>query len=50
MVKVIAEALGETVPTVTQHDRSLAIAGLRTMGGQGNASAHVTALDARVSS
>jgi hypothetical protein len=45
LVKVIAEELGESVPTVTQHDRNLAIAGLRTMAGQGKAAARVTPID-----
>jgi hypothetical protein len=46
LVKVIAEAFREPVPTVTQHDRNLAVAGLRTMAGQGKLAAHVTPLDA----
>lgn len=38
--------LGVEEPTVTQHDRNLVIAGLRTKGGRGTSAAKVTARDA----
>jgi hypothetical protein len=46
LVKLIAAATGDDVATVVQHDRNLAIAGLRTMGGRGRSAAKVTARDA----
>ena len=46
LVKVIAATLGEDEATVTQHDRNLLIAGLRTKGGRGRSAAKVTAHDA----
>jgi hypothetical protein len=46
LVRTIAEALGIPVSTVTQFDRQLAEAGLRTVGGRGSSAAKVTALDA----
>ena len=46
LVKVIACTLGEDEATVTQHDRNLLIAGLRTKGGRGRSAAKVTARDA----
>ena len=35
LVKVIAATTGEDEATITQHDRNLLIAGLRTKGGRG---------------
>jgi hypothetical protein len=46
LVKVIAATLGEDEATVTQHDRNLLIAGLRTKGGRGRSAAKVTPRDA----
>jgi hypothetical protein len=46
LVKAMSIATGVPLETVTQHDRNLAMAGLRTMGGRGPSAAHVTALDA----
>jgi hypothetical protein len=46
LVRVISEALGVPEPTVTQHDRNLVIAGLRSKGGRGRSAAKVTARDA----
>lgn len=46
LVKVIAATLGEDEATVTQHDRNLLLAGLRSKGGRGRSAAKVTARDA----
>lgn len=46
MVKVIAGVLGVPEPQVVQHDRNLAVAGLRTVGGRGRSAAKMTPLDA----
>lgn len=46
MVKVIANVLGVPEPQVVQHDRNLAVAGLRTVGGRGRSAAKMTPLDA----
>lgn len=46
LVRTVAAALGIPEPTVTQHDRNLAAAGLRTTSGRGPSAAKVTARDA----
>ena len=46
LVKVVAASTGTEEPTVTQHDRNLVIAGLRSKGGRGRSAAKVTARDA----
>lgn len=46
LVKAIAEVLGQPEVSVTQHDRNLVAAGLRTKGGRGNSAASMTARDA----
>jgi hypothetical protein len=46
LVQAVAEVLGVPEPTVIQHDRILAAAGLRTKGGRGLSAAHVTSDDA----
>lgn len=46
LVKVLADVLGVPEPTLTQHDRNLAVNGLRSMGGRGRSAAKVTARDA----
>ena len=46
LVHAVAIALDVPEETVTQHDRNLVIAGLRTKGGRGRAAPHVTPLDA----
>jgi hypothetical protein len=46
LVKAVSIALDVPVETVTQHDRNLAVAGLRTMGARGRNAPHVTPLDA----
>ena len=46
LIKMVAAATGTPEPTVTQHDRNLFSAGLRTKGGRGRSAATVTALDA----
>jgi hypothetical protein len=46
LVKVIADTLGEDEATVTQYDRNLLIAGLRSKGGRGRSAAKSTARDA----
>src|SRR4051794_40956791 len=46
LVECVASALGVEEATVIVHDRNLAVAGLRTMGGRGRAAARMTARDA----
>jgi len=46
LVKAMSIALNTPLETVTQHDRNLAIAGLRTTGARGRNAPHVTTLDA----
>ena len=46
LVRTVAEVLGIPVATVSQFDRQLAEAGLRTVGGRGPSAAKVTPLDA----
>jgi hypothetical protein len=46
LVKVIAATTGEDEATVTQHDRNLVVAGLRSKGGRGPSAAKVTPRDA----
>jgi hypothetical protein len=46
LVKAVAIALDISEETVTQHDRNLAVAGLRTKGGRGPSAPTVTPLDA----
>ncbi|MDP2376090.1 hypothetical protein [Reyranella sp.] len=46
LIKAVAKATGTSEPTVTQHDRNLFLAGLRTKGGRGTSAAKVTARDA----
>jgi hypothetical protein len=46
LVRMIAATTGEDEATVTQHDRNLVLAGLRTKGGRGRSAAKVTARDA----
>jgi hypothetical protein len=48
LVKVIAASTGEDEATVTQHDRNLVVAGLRSKSGRGRSAAKVTARDAAV--
>lgn len=45
LVKVIAAATGTPLATVTQHDRNLVMAGLRTKGGRGTSAATVVPRD-----
>ena len=46
LVNKMAEVLGVPQPTVVQHDRHLAVAGLRTRGGRGRSAAKMTPRDA----
>lgn len=46
LVAVVADVAGLPEGTVTQHDRNLSLAGLRSMGGRGRAVAQVTPRDA----
>jgi hypothetical protein len=46
LIKAVAIALDMPEETVTQHDRNLAVAGLRTMGGRGRSAPDVTPSDA----
>jgi hypothetical protein len=46
LVKAVAIALDVPEETVTQHDRNLVVAGLRTKGGRGPSSPDVTTMDA----
>lgn len=46
LVKAVAKATGTPEPTVTQHDRNIFIAGLRTKGGRGPSAPKVTPRDA----
>src|SRR6516164_7491190 len=46
LVTAVSIAMDVPLETVTQHDRNLAIAGLRTMGARGVNAPHVTTLDA----
>jgi hypothetical protein len=46
LVRSVAEVLGTPEPTVVVHDRNLALAGLRTVGGRGLAAARMTGRDA----
>lgn len=46
LVKVIADVLGVPEPQVIQHDRNLAVAGLRAVGGRGRSAAKMAPLDA----
>jgi hypothetical protein len=46
LVNVLASMLGVPEVTVTQHDRNLVAAGLRTKGGRGRSAAKVTPRDA----
>jgi hypothetical protein len=46
LVEMMAEVLGVPAATVSQYDRQLAEAGLRTIGGRGASAAKVTATDA----
>jgi hypothetical protein len=46
LVKAMSIALDTPLETVTQHDRNLAVAGLRTTGARGRNAPHVTTLDA----
>jgi hypothetical protein len=46
LVKAVAIALDVSEETVTQHDRNLVVAGLRTKGGRGRSAPDVTPLDA----
>jgi hypothetical protein len=46
LVKAVSIALDMPVETITQHDRNLAIAGVRTMGARGRHAPHATPLDA----
>ena len=46
LVERMADVLGVPAPTVSQYDRQLAEAGLRTSGGRGTSAAKVTAADA----
>jgi hypothetical protein len=46
LVKAVATALDAPEETVTQHDRNLVVAGLRTKGGRGRSAPDVTPLDA----
>lgn len=46
LVKAVSTALDVPEETVTQHDRNLVVAGLRTKGGRGRSAPEVTHLDA----
>jgi hypothetical protein len=46
LVRAVSIALEVPAETVVQHDRNLAVAGLRTKGGRGRSAAQVTSLDA----
>lgn len=46
LVQCIARALGVPENQVTQHDRNLAVAGLRTVGGRGRSAARMSPRDA----
>jgi hypothetical protein len=46
LVTAVSIAMNVPLETVTQHDRNLAIVGLRTMGARGVNAPHVTTLDA----
>jgi hypothetical protein len=46
LAKAVSIALDVPLETITQHDRTLAIAGLRTMGARGRHAPHATPLDA----
>ena len=46
LVQAMSIALNTPLETVTQHDRNLAVAGLRTTGARGRNAPHVTTLDA----
>jgi hypothetical protein len=46
LVKAVAIALDVPEETVTQHDRNLVVAGLRTKGGRGRSAPAVTPMDA----
>jgi hypothetical protein len=46
LVKAVSIALDAPEETVVQHDRNLAVAGLRTTGARGRNAPHVTYLDA----
>jgi hypothetical protein len=46
LVTAVSIAMDVPLETVTQHDRNLAIGGLRTMGARGVNAPHVTTLDA----
>jgi hypothetical protein len=46
LVKAMAIALDVSEKTVTEHDRNLVVAGLRTKGGRGRSAPKVTTLDA----
>ena len=46
LVKAVAIALDVPEETVVQHDRNLAVAGLRTTGGRGRSAPEVTHRDA----
>src|SRR5262245_32503253 len=46
LVQAVASALGLSSATVTQFDRQLAEASLRSKGGRGTSAASVTAIDA----
>ena len=46
LVETMADVLGVPAATVSQYDRQLAEAGLRTSGGRGTSAAKVTATDA----
>ena len=46
LVKAVAIALDIPEETVTQHDRNLVVAGLRTTGARGRNAPDVTSLDA----
>lgn len=45
LVKAVAQVLGVPEPTVVVHDRNLAIAGLRTVGGRGRSAAKMRPRD-----
>jgi hypothetical protein len=46
LVRAVSAVLGTAEATVTVHDRNLALAGLRTVGGRGLAAAMMTSRDA----
>ncbi len=46
LVQVVARETGVSEATVTVHDRNLALAGLRSVGGRGRAAARMTYTDA----